>query len=400
MNEAAALKTGIREPRGDSRGDSRGGSRRGYALIWIGTALALAMLSTALLWLVAPSLGPYAESSDPAPIHRLFEDPGIGQTVAALLQALVGAAASATGLTALFGRRGLTAPMSGIAIAAALLAAMGLMGMNGLVVAGYTLAYALPLLVVVLLTLAMRTPLARVIAALVGLAASALVVMGPTPLRPLYQQFVGHVAADPIAVAAPLVLVVFAGVWMLVGAIRLENAPGTLGKFVLRHRVAITVLAACCALPYVVARLSWLTPWPILGDPGDYDDAALTLANGLILGAAMLVGGVLTLGLVLPWGTRLPRFGPLSGRPVPVALAVVPASIVAVLFTAAGFDMLLLAGQPETGLAIPFVVTAVAFPFWLWGPLLALAAWGYALHRQSDAGDRIPHVEETVGIGS
>jgi len=25
---------------------------------------------------------------------------------------------------------------------------------------------------------------------------------------------------------------------------------------------------------------------------------------------------------------------------------------------------------------------AVVFPFWLWGPMLALAVWGYVGHRQ------------------
>lgn len=54
------------------------------------------------------------------------------------------------------------------------------------------------------------------------------------------------------------------------------------------------------------------------------------------------------------------------------------------LFTAAGLDSFLLAGESSTGLAIAMLTTALVFPFWLWGPLLALATWGYALHRRTE----------------
>lgn len=383
MNDTALLSTGTSDP-------------RLRALIWIGTALGIVVLSASLLWLVAPELGPYAANPNPAPIHHLFGDPGLGRMAAAGLQACVGAAASAVGLAALFGRRGLTAPLSGAAVAAGLLGAVGLVGLGGLATAGYSLAHALPLLLVVLLVLAMRTAVVRTIAALAGLSAIALLVVGPTPFRPLYLQFAEYVVAHPVGFTTPLVLMVFAGVWMLVGTIQLQHAPGALGRFVLRQRIVITVLAACCSLPYIVARLSWLTPWPFFGDPRDYDDVAVALTNGLILGAAMLVGGILTLGLILPWGTRFPRwFGRLAGTPVPVSLAVVPASIVSVLFISAGLDSLLLAGEPGTGIAIPLLMMAVVFPFWLWGPLLALATWGYALYRRVDTDDGTSHVDGT-----
>ncbi len=32
---------------------------------------------------------------------------------------------------------------------------------------------------------------------------------------------------------------------------------------------------------------------------------------------------------------------------------------------------------------------ALVFPFWLWGPMLALAVWGYVAHRRGDDA-RIP----------
>ena len=352
-------------------------------LIWLGTALGVVMLSASLVWLVAPELSPYAAHPNPAPIHHLFDNAALGQKAAALLQACVGAAASAAGLTALFGRRGMTPLLSGLAVATGMVCAVGLTGLRSLAVAGYTLAYSLPLVVIALLVLTMKTPAKRVLTTLVGVAAVGFLVLGLTPLRSLYLDF----AVDFIDVRfiTPLVLMLFAGIWFLVGASFLYRTPGTIGRLVLRHRVAITVVAACCSLPYVCARLSWLTPWPLFGDPRDFDDPASTFVNGLILGMAMLTGGILTLGLILPWGTRIPRwFGRAGGKPVPVSLAVIPALTVSILFTAAGLDSFLLAGESSTGLAIAMLTTALVFPFWLWGPLLALATWGYALHRRTE----------------
>lgn len=164
---------------------------------------------------------------------------------------------------------------------------------------------------------------------------------------------------------------------------------GSFAEWVLRHRTAVTVVAACCALPYSIARASWLTPWPLLAPSGiDFAEETGTLLIGLSLGAAMLSGGVLTLGLIRPWGQRFPRWmAGLGGRPVPISLAVVPASIVAALFTVGGVDLIL----PTIEVALSggsvgdVVVSLFMFPFWLWGPLLALATWGYAMARRSDA---------------
>jgi hypothetical protein len=135
---------------------------------------------------------------------------------------------------------------------------------------------------------------------------------------------------------------------------------------VLRHRRAITIIAAACALPYALSRMTWLTPWPLFGGSAEMFAADPSVrVLGLALGAGMLAGGVLTLGLILPWGERFPRFlAGVGGRAVPPALAIIPASLVSVLFTAAGI------------------------PFWLWGPLLGFATWAYALTRADAA--RLP----------
>lgn len=358
-------------------------SRSVQAMAWTGTALAVIMLSASLVWLAAPELSPYAAGPNPAPIHHLFGTAVVGRTAAALLQAVASAAASVIGLVTLFGRKQEHSILGPAAVATGALAAIGLVGLNGLAISGYTLAHGLPFGILVLVVYVTKPPVARSIVVISCICAAAFLIFGPTPLSSLYLQLGEYVAADPVRFISPLLLLLFSGVWVLIGAMLLQRAPGALGRFVLEHRIAITIAAACCALPYVVARLSWLTPWPLVGDPGDHADDTLTMATGLILGSGMLAGGILTLGLVLPWGSRFPRwFGRAGGNRVPIALPVLPASFVAILFTTAGLDSLLLAVSGGVGFSV--LVTAVVFPFWLWGPLLALATWGYALHRSDE----------------
>jgi len=98
-----------------------------------------------------------------------------------------------------------------------------------------------------------------------------------------------------------------------------------------------------------------------------------------------MLGFVLTLGLVRPWGERFPRWMPgVAGRPVPVAAAAVPGGIVAAVLCTSAVPMLhdLTLTGAGSGLGVDSVVDrvamAVVFPFWLWGPMLALAVWGYA----------------------
>ena len=71
---------------------------------------------------------------------------------------------------------------------------------------------------------------------------------------------------------------------------------------------------------------------------------------------------------------------------MPVRLAVVPALLVAVLFTVGGIAMLDLGAAMEgSGGSINRLTMWLVLPFWLWGPLLALATWGYAVHRREIA---------------
>lgn len=135
-------------------------------------------------------------------------------------------------------------------------------------------------------------------------------------------------------------------------------------------------MAFACSLPYGLTRMTWLTPWPFPAAPEGLDFSPEIRAWGLFLGFAALGGGVLCLGLTQRWGERWPYWVPvLRGRPVPPKVAIVPASVVAVLFTIAGVTFPVLAVR--TG----FWEVAAAFPFYIWGPALGAATLAYALRR-------------------
>jgi hypothetical protein len=108
---------------------------------------------------------------------------------------------------------------------------------------------------------------------------------------------------------------------------------------------------------------------------------------GLSLANFGIVGALLTLGLVQRWGEVFPRWMiGLAGRRVPIALAVVPASIVSVLFMVAGiaiwsgssqmFDAAAASGQDFW----IFVGPVMLFP--LWAVALAVATLGYYYRRR------------------
>ena len=150
-------------------------------------------------------------------------------------------------------------------------------------------------------------------------------------------------------------------------------------------RVAVGVAAAVPVL-YALDRLAWLVGVNL----GISDELVSTVkdtdlryaALGLALGA--LGGAVLTLGLAQRWGEVFPRWLPgLRGRRVPPALAIVPASVVAVAVTSAGLtvDRLLLTRSgtlptEDLGALVPMV------PWPLWGVALGAATLAYHLRRR------------------
>lgn len=245
--------------------------------------------------------------------------------------------------------------------------------------AGYTFAMMVivgtPALIILIV---LRRPLVGLLLAAVvgGALAYAAIGLGAGPLVPQILGSYGMIlpqaglALAHVAAAAGLLI------WTIADP---SSRRSRFARDVLRHRRAITIVAAACALPYAFARASWLTPWPLFGGSAEMFAADPSVrALGLALGAAMLTGGVLTLGLILPWGERFPRaFAGLGGRSVPPGLAIVPASLVSVLFTAAGVQFAL----EGVGTVENSVYVLLMFPFWLWGPLLGLATWAYSMHR-------------------
>ena len=160
-------------------------------------------------------------------------------------------------------------------------------------------------------------------------------------------------------------------------------------------RIAVYVAMVVPAF-YALTRYAWA-----LGFPLGMTEAALRKGqqsgmwiSGLFLASFGLVGAVLMLGLVQRWGEVFPRWMiGLSGRRVPIALAVIPASIVSVLLVVGGVAIwsglpqmvanLETAGIVGSGIsgAITFQVgPTLLFP--VWGVALAVATLGYYFRRR------------------
>jgi hypothetical protein len=112
---------------------------------------------------------------------------------------------------------------------------------------------------------------------------------------------------------------------------------------------------------------------------------------GAALATLALGGAILTLGLVQRWGEVFPRWVPfLSGRRVPIPLAVVPASLVAVLVTTAGLMFVRLTltgglgailGEGVLG-AENWAALAPELLWPLWGAALGAATLAYYYRRR------------------
>ena len=93
-------------------------------------------------------------------------------------------------------------------------------------------------------------------------------------------------------------------------------------------------------VPYEFTRVAWYFGWP-LGITDEFhqmmEDTPGMLEMGLGMAVLGIGGSILTHGLVQRWGEVYPRWIWFkAGRRVPPALAIVPASIVAVVLIPAG----------------------------------------------------------------
>lgn len=161
------------------------------------------------------------------------------------------------------------------------------------------------------------------------------------------------------------------------------------GRALRTGRIAVAC-AFALALIYPALRLPWLFGYSMGMEEEVFAAIAsdpVTMTIGLGLGSAGVVGAVLMLGLVQGWGVRFPRWMVgLAGRRVPVSLAVVPATLVAMALVGMGRSVLVQfwqAGGVEPGME-SHAVAFGAMP--LWGAALAVATAVYAVRRRAECG--------------
>ncbi|CAM3910929.1 hypothetical protein GCM10009799_38770 [Nocardiopsis rhodophaea] len=154
---------------------------------------------------------------------------------------------------------------------------------------------------------------------------------------------------------------------------------------------AAAYLAVVPPVVYAFTRFAWALGFP-LGISEEFLREGQELGmwtSGAFLASFGLVGAVLTLGLIQRWGEVFPRWMVgRSGRRVPIALAVVPASVVAVLLTVGGVAMwsgyaemvgAAVGGSAEDIQPLGVLPTAL-FP--LWGVALGAATLAYYYRRR------------------
>jgi hypothetical protein len=154
-----------------------------------------------------------------------------------------------------------------------------------------------------------------------------------------------------------------------------------------------TYVAVIIPVLYAVTRWAWALGFP-LGISEEFlregQEVGLWWA-GAALATLALGGAILTLGLVQRWGEVFPRWIPfVGGKRVPIPLAVVPASLVAVLVTTAGlmFVRLMLTGRLGAILgegvlsAENWTALAPELLWPLWGAALGAATLAYYYRRR------------------
>ena len=142
-------------------------------------------------------------------------------------------------------------------------------------------------------------------------------------------------------------------------------------------------VAVVVPLPYAATRWAWALGIP-LGISEQFmregQEIGLWWA-GAALSTVDLAGVILTLGLVQRWGEVFPRWMVgLAGKRVPPAMAIVPASLVSVMVTSAGLQVVrgfLLGGFPADGWAT--IAPGLVWP--LWGAALGAATLAYYRRR-------------------
>ncbi|PEP58782.1 DUF3995 domain-containing protein [Bacillus pseudomycoides] len=145
----------------------------------------------------------------------------------------------------------------------------------------------------------------------------------------------------------------------------------------------ITYLAALAPIPYAITRYAWALKIPLGIDAKFLQDFSnVNPAHHITewaFGSICIAGSILTLGLIQKWGDTFPRWFPfVNGKRVPILLAVIPASCVAIAVTAAGFTFTF----AFIAVKLHLVSTDNILLSHIWGsigPMLLWILWGIAL---------------------
>jgi hypothetical protein len=153
-------------------------------------------------------------------------------------------------------------------------------------------------------------------------------------------------------------------------------------------RIAVYV-AMIAPVFYALTRYAWALgiPWGMTQERFRSGQESGMWISGLFLATFGLVGAILMLGLVQRWGEVFPRWMiGLAGRRVPIALAVIPASIVSVLLMVGGLTIGSgFAQMADAAAAIGeniWIVVGPTLLFPLWAISLAVATLGYYYRRR------------------
>jgi hypothetical protein len=146
-------------------------------------------------------------------------------------------------------------------------------------------------------------------------------------------------------------------------------------------------IAVAVPLLYGVTRWAWAIGIPLGVDAGQlrqvHADGFPIAPAGL--GTMAFVAAGLTLGLVQPWGETFPRWLPrVGGRRVPPPMAVVPATLVAILVIATGlvFVRFTLADLDQLLLVEGWAIYGPGLLWPAWGAALGFSAVAYHYRRR------------------
>ena len=144
-------------------------------------------------------------------------------------------------------------------------------------------------------------------------------------------------------------------------------------------------VAAAIPASYAVTRILWALGVPAGISREFLDDMFRTgiVWSGLGLGLFALAGAFLTLGLYQRWGEVFPRWTPgLTGRRVPIRLATVPATLVAVAVGAASIGFYA-TEDFFTSFVDTISLATLPMAVWpLWAAALGAATLAYYLRRR------------------